>query len=33
MTEFIIGIVLLSGIGYANILIWIFIKTRNERQT
>lgn len=31
MTEFIIGIILLSGVGCANIILWIFIGIRNER--
>ena len=30
MREFLIGLVLLSGIGVANIVLWIFIKTRGE---
>ena len=33
MKEFLIEIILLSGIGYINILLWIFIKTKNERKT
>lgn len=31
MKEFIIDIILLAGAGYANILLWLFIKTNNER--